>query len=168
MPNTINKLKSYHLFLILLLYMTWARVIHLFYLPQAINIFLIFMYLLVCTGWDHFWSQDLPPTLAAAWLQATRAYTGSLLPHCAQLCPGLWGNQGLSHTHGTHCPTVGWHPLPVSGQDSQGQDTLAVVWSSRVKCMPVALLLGPAHCMLSSGRGSICYQGWAVFVKPMP
>lgn len=81
-------------------------------------------------------------------------------PYCAQLCPGLEGNQGLVYTSRTHYLTPLWHPLHMNRWDSQGQDTLAGAWSSRDKCMPVALLPGPTHCMLVSGVGSICYQGW--------
>lgn len=117
----------------------------------------------------HFCSLDLPPSLAAAWLHAVWACMGSVVPCCAQLCPGLWRNQGLSHARRTHCLTPGCHPLPVNGQDSRGgEDTLVVAWNSRDKYMPVAFLLGATCCMLGSGVGSICSQGWAVWLKLAP
>lgn len=68
------------------------------------------MYLLACMKRDHFWSLDLPPTLAIAWLYASWACTGSLLP---LFCPTLLravGKLSFFPTCGTWYPTLGWHP----------------------------------------------------------
>lgn len=99
----------------------------MFYLSQAINIFLIFIYVFICV----YRAVDLPPL----W-----PWPDFMLPeHAQDLCspfvPSAQGCGGIKLL--PYMQNMLPHPrlasLPVNGQDPQGQDTLAVTRSGRNK-----------------------------------